>query len=137
MNPIEVTIFTEPVPKGRARVVRSKYDDRLHSFTPAKTVKAEAKIRNELYQYRNYFPAGLPLRLHITFYHQRPQSCPNSRVFPAVAPDLDNEAKLVVDAMNKYVFPNDSQIVTMMLRKRYCLPGQVPRIQLILMEEKE
>jgi Holliday junction resolvase RusA-like endonuclease len=137
MKPIEATIFVKPEGKSRARVVRSKYDDKLHSFTPAKTVKAELQVRNELYQYRNHFPAGTPLRIYLTFWHDRPKSCPKSRAFPIVKPDIDNEAKLVVDALNAYVFKDDSQIVTAMLRKRYCLAGQVQRIQILLMEEKE
>jgi Holliday junction resolvase RusA-like endonuclease len=93
-------------------------------------------IRNELQQYHNYFPEGIPVRLSVTFWHDRPKSCPKKRLYPVVKPDFDNEVKLVIDAMNKYVFKDDAQIVTAQIRKRYCLPGQVPRIEIYLAEEK-
>lgn len=43
----------------------------------------------------------------------------------------------MTDALEKYIYYNDSQIVTVLVRKRFCLDGQVPRIELKISEETE
>jgi Holliday junction resolvase RusA-like endonuclease len=136
---IETTIFIEPKGKARPRTMtlkKGKNAGRVIAYTPRDTVKSEDQIRRHLGDLLVKFERDIPLRLSVTFWHQRPASCPKSRIFPTVKPDWDNEAKLVCDASNKYIWQDDAQIVTALIRKRYCIPGQVPRIEIYLTEEK-
>ncbi len=139
MKTIETTIFIPPKAKARVRTMtlrKGKNAGKVIAYTPRDTAKAEAEIRWHLGGLLTKFEAGVPLRLSITFWHARPKSAPKSREFPVVKPDWENEAKLVCDAMNGSVYPDDAQIVTALIKKRYCLPGQVPRIEIYLKEEK-
>ena len=42
---------------------------------------------------------------------------------PSVKPDIDNYAKLVIDAMNGKVFYDDGQITTLIVKKRWSRNG--------------
>jgi len=135
---IETAIFIAPVAKARARTVtlrKGKNAGKVITYTPRKTAKAEAEIRRHLGDLLVKFDTGVPLCLSVTFWHRRPKSAPKDREYPVTTPDVDNEAKLVMDAMKPNIYSSDSQIVTALLRKRYCLPGQVPRIEIYLREE--
>jgi Holliday junction resolvase RusA-like endonuclease len=137
LKSLECVIFTEPVAKGRprSRVIAGH----VQTYTPVKTRNAEAEIqaliRIEVMQ-QGQFDAGVPLKLEATFYRARPKHLPKRVTYPVQKPDTDNYCKLLVDALEKYVFDNDSQICTMVTRKRFCLPGQVPRIELKISEEE-
>lgn len=39
--------------------------------------------------------------------------------FPAVKPDVDNVAKTIMDALSKVAYKDDSQIVDLVIKKRY------------------
>ncbi len=139
MKTIETTIFIPPAGKARARTMTLKTGEnagKVIAYTPRKTARVEDQIRWHLGDLLVKFEAGVPLRLSVTFWHARPKTCPKSRQYPVTRPDFDNEAKLVMDAASGYVYHDDAQIVTALIRKRYCLPGQVPRIEIYLTEEK-
>jgi Holliday junction resolvase RusA-like endonuclease len=105
-------------------------------YTPAKTQKTEADIkaaiRHELGQMQQ-FPAGLPLALNVTFYRERPKSAPKKLQYPVTRPDLDNYLKLLLDALDKYAMPDDSQIITITAHKVFAAVGALPRIEFELM----
>lgn len=135
MKVIETTIFVCPTPKGRARSrVVGKH---VMTYTPSKTRKAEdmiaAMIRSQIMQ-SGRFEAGVALRLSATFYIDKPKSTSKKVLMPVKRPDLDNYGKLLSDALNKFVWPDDSQIVTLNLRKRF---GSPPRIDIRISEEVE
>jgi len=50
------------------------------------------------------------------------------------APDLDNYLKILEDAMEKFIFYNDAQIVDLYVRKRF---GSPPRIELKITDDIE
>jgi Holliday junction resolvase RusA-like endonuclease len=132
---IETVIYMEPVGKARARTVKLKKGDKTVSFTPDPTAHAENLIRDHLMKLKQKFEAGIPLRVVLIFHVARPRSI-KKREFPTTKPDLDNCIKLCLDAMNRYVFADDNQVTMLVAFKRYCLPGQVPRIELRITEEK-
>jgi len=133
MREINLTIYVEPKPKGRPKV--SMAGKRPMIYTPAKTRKSEADIKatikNELMKY-GPFDVGIPLKLSAIFYIEKPKTARKRDIMPVKRPDLDNYGKLLLDAMNKYVYPDDSQITDLHLRKRF---GSPPRIDLLIREE--
>ena len=130
MNKIETTIYVEPTAKlrPRSRIV----GHHVQTYTPAKTRNAEAMIqamiRSQVMEIGS-FEEGVPLRLEVTFYRVRPKHLPKRVTLPVSRPDYDNYAKLLTDALEKFVYKNDSQITTALIRKRF---GDPPRIELKL-----
>lgn len=129
---IEKTIMVEPVGKARARTFKTK-GGKYHSYTPQKTAHAEALIREAVLGL-GYFEAGTPIRLEATFYRIKPKSTPKRVILPATRPDIDNYFKLLTDALEKFIYANDSQITRAIIKKRF---GTPPRIHLILEEDNE
>ena len=132
MKQIEATIFVEPTAKGRARSrIAGKH---VITYTPAKTRNAEnmiaAMIRQEVMK-RGSFDVGMPLKLSATFYIEKPKSTGKKVLMPVKRPDLDNYGKLLLDALNKYAWHDDSQIIDLHLRKRF---GSPPRIEIMIRE---
>jgi Holliday junction resolvase RusA-like endonuclease len=127
---MKITINQEPIPKARARtVVRN---GRVMSFTPKATSEAEASIRAQIAQYKEFYAAGVPLAIKMWFYISKPPSISKKRTMPVTRPDIDNYCKLVLDACNKYLWADDSQIVSLEAFKRYaptpCIVIEVDQI---------
>jgi len=134
MKQLTCTIMVEPTAKARPRV--AVVGGHAHAYTPKKTANAEALIQATIRQEINgqgSFGAGVPLRLDAIFYRDRPKSLPKRVQLPVQKPDLDNYFKLLADALNKYVFPDDSALTTVNIKKRF---GTPPRIELKIKEEE-
>ena len=91
----------EPRSKGRPRVTQRG------TYTPKETLEAERKVRTYWHE------TGAPqfqyqLLVEIDFYNG------NKR-----RRDLDNMAKLVLDALNRHAYEDDNQVVELNLRKFY------------------
>ncbi len=137
-NAIEAIIYMEPVGKARARTdrIKSKSGKMVTvSHTPDKTAHAENIIRDSLMRSKVMFGPDTPLKVIVNFIRSRPGH-PKNKDYPVTKPDMDNYYKLLTDAANKFVYPDDAQIVTVVMRKRFIKPGQVPRIELYICEEK-
>lgn len=128
---IEATILVEPVPKGRPRVAVK--GGRTFVYTPHKTVRAENLIRDSLIP-KGFFDGGTALRLTAIFYRHRPKTAPKRVKLPVTKPDLQNYLQTLADALEKFVYDNDSQITSLIARKRF---GSPPRIELTLEEDDE
>lgn len=126
----ETVVLMEPVGKGRPRVVR--HGDNVITYTPDKTAAADLMIRAAVNKTRIFFPAGTPLSMELIFYMSKPKSV--KRRYPTVGSDVDNQAKLVMDALQRYVYPNDSQVVDLKASKRYISEGEPPRIYIRVRE---
>ena len=99
-----------PVACARARITRNG------SYNPRKTTEAKDTVR--------YLVTSKPHRMHsgavkliILLNIQKPKSSKN--VLPAVKPDIDNYAKLVMDALNGVLWKDDGQICYLVCRKVY------------------
>lgn len=99
------------------------------AFTPGETKQVEHIIGSYYKVYRGkYYPSG-ELKVIITAYMGIPKSYENERVKrifegkekPTKKPDVDNIAKLVLDALNKTAYKDDAQVVEFTCRKRYSL----------------
>lgn len=127
---VSLTVYGHPVPKARARTVRTK-NGKTVSFTPDNTASWEDSIRAQALSSR---PAQLldgPLVMEATFFLLRPKSRPKKELYPDRKPDLDNLLKSVKDALEGVIYTNDSRIVDEVTRKRYDDP---PRVEVVIRE---
>ena len=130
-------INVEPYPKGRPKT--TTIGKHAIVYTPKKTKIAEAdikaSIRKEITKAKR-FGAGEALVLWVTFYVVRPKSAPKRVRHPVKRPDLDNLLKTLLDALDKFAFPDDSQIVNIHAKKAFAAAGTPPRIEFILEREE-
>ena len=130
MDKIQTVIYVEPTAKARPR--STIIHGQVRTYTPKKTRNAEAMIeamiRTQVMELGS-FEEGIPLRLEATFYRERPKHLPKRVTMPISRPDYDNYAKLLTDSLEKFVYKNDSQICTAVIRKRF---GSPPRIELAI-----
>ena len=136
MEPVTLTIFGEPVAKGRPRTTWA--NGKARTYTPEKTRDAEADIKcqiiNSLGLARQGFDAGVPLKLEATFYRARPKSLPRRVALPVQRPDTDNLLKTLKDAMQGLLYRDDAQITCVTAIKRF---GYPPRIEVRIAEDRE
>jgi len=142
---IEFVIPGVPLGKGRARsVVRGKH---VRHYTPEKTAKYESTASLAGYQAMAGRPpiegpvmAMLTIKLPISAsWSKRKQAAALAGTeLPTKKPDADNVIKAVFDAMNGVVWVDDTQVVDMVVRKRYALvPGVVVRISTVQPEPQD
>jgi len=99
------TIPGEPLSKLRARTVVK--DGKVRTYTPAATKAAEKVIQGYYVAgWREFFDDDVRYGVRIFFYRK-------SRVHR----DIDNMAKLVLDALNKMVWQDDTQIDELIVRR--------------------
>lgn len=121
IDPISFTVDMAPTGKGRPRHTRSG-----HVYTPKATVDAEAIVAKEA---RKHFAAPLvvPVAVRIEAYYAVPKSYSKSKrvlaltdeIKPQVKPDIDNIAKLILDAMNGIAWSDDKAVTDLRIIKRY------------------
>ncbi|KKM25986.1 hypothetical protein LCGC14_1589430 [marine sediment metagenome] len=130
---MKATIYVEPYPKGRPRV--AMVGKHTIAYTPKKTRISEAdikaSIRREIAK-AGRFGAGEALVLWVTFFVVRPKNAPKRVRHPVKRPDLDNYLKTLLDALDKFAFPDDSQIVNIHAKKAFAAEGTSPRIVIVL-----
>ena len=96
---VRLTIPGEPRSKQRPRVTQRG------TFTPKETIIAERVVR-DAWRATEQEPFRYQLLVEIDFYNG------NRR-----RRDLDNMAKLVLDALNKEAYEDDNQVIELNLRK--------------------
>ena len=125
----------EPTAKGRPRFTR-----RGHTYTPKKTADYEKHIKAELIeQQAKPFEKETPLRVEVTFYKGYLKSWTKKQIhqakdgslMPVKRPDLDNYTKAILDGANGLLWHDDSQIVDLLLYKRY---DETPRVEITVKE---
>jgi Holliday junction resolvase RusA-like endonuclease len=115
---IEFFVHGTPIAQGRPRAFRRGsmigfYDPKESKGWKAEVAKSVGIIAP--------FPSGMPLKLSVRFYLEKPKSV--KRLHPTVKPDLDNYVKAVMDAL-KDVWGDDCQVVQITASKEYSLtPG--------------
>lgn len=66
------------------------------------------------------FERGVALRVRLTFVLPRPASISAARrAFPVARPDVDKLSRAVLDALKHVTWPDDSQVVSKIVTKRY------------------
>jgi len=128
------SIEADPVGKQRPRFSRGR------TYTPKKTVDFENKIREKAKSAMGSSePLETPVAVFIYISHTVPASYSKKRTETCLAnferprkPDLDNVAKLVLDAMNGVVYKDDVDVVRLNVTKRY---DTVAGVQVLVREE--
>ncbi len=123
MKSIRILIKTEPVAKARARTIYQ--NGSIRTYTPTKTVNAESFLKARLLRHKdNAFPPHIPVKLSVSFFRSKSKWLPRKETMPFRKADLDNYTKLVCDALNGVLIPDDAQITTIITRKRWSNNGQ-------------
>jgi len=117
---ITLTLYGEPVPKGRPRLRRKRASILLANSTRRKQKLAytpeKTRVAEEMWRYafkesqQEGYPAGVPLYMCVVFSFTKKRGIPKG--------DIDNYAKLVMDALQGFAYQNDSQICVLFAMKR-------------------
>lgn len=119
--PTRVTIVIDGPPRAKQRPRAGKG----FIYTPRETEIEEAHVRGlGLKVMQNTSPFVGPVMLELEAVFEFPASWPDrvtsmSNVPHISRPDVDNIAKLVLDALNGVVFTDDGQVCEIRARKRY------------------
>jgi Holliday junction resolvase RusA-like endonuclease len=118
---VTYSVEGDPVGKQRPRFSRGR------TYTPKKTVDYESLIASKASQAMGSSePLQTPVAIFIWISHaipasyskKRKEACLNGLEWPK-KPDLDNVAKVFLDAMNGIVYKDDVQVVKLRVSKRY------------------
>ena len=110
--------------KGRPRVNTTT----AIAYTPTKTKEYEELIKQYfILKYRKINPLEKRIKVTIQAYFSIPQNTNKTQkeemlkgnISPTKKPDIDNIAKIVLDALNKLAFKDDNQITKLNLEKIY------------------
>lgn len=118
-----------PKGKARARTVYNKNTKQYQSYTPDNTVLYENLIRTTYTQKfgKLRVSAGIPVEINIVSTFEPAASVSKAQrikmlagtIKPTKKPDLDNIAKVVLDALNGLAFYDDSQVIWISAKKEY------------------
>lgn len=107
---------------------RPKFNGRF-AYTPKETVSYENLVKLQYQaQCGNYrYPDDVPLIVAIFVHIEPPQSASNIKKirmlnhaeYPLKKPDVDNVAKIILDALNGIAYRDDKQVVTLIVKKSY------------------
>ncbi|HGN2142524.1 TPA: RusA family crossover junction endodeoxyribonuclease, partial [Pseudomonas aeruginosa] len=130
---IKFSVDGAPRGKGRPRAARTGAGVRM--YTPKQTEDYERSIAMAAQKALAGRPliAG-PVLIELRMFHPIPRSWSKKRqamaligeVMPTVKCDADNCLKAVCDALNGVAWKDDTQVVNVMLAKRY---AEVPRVE--------
>lgn len=129
---IEFKIPGAPQGKARARTFYNSKMGRMNSITPEKTVLYENLIKMSYLTVEEnkrmpFQELMLPLKVSITACFEPPKSVSKKNrekmlkgeILPTKKPDIDNIAKVVLDALNGIAYKDDTQVVSLEVRKIY------------------
>ena len=150
MSEITLTILGEPMGKQRPRA--TTINGFVKTYTPKETTYYESKVVYEYKQrYENMaFEPHRQLKAVILAYYSIPKShykfykktnsveldkqgqlMLRGFIRPTKKPDTDNIAKLCLDALNGIAYPDDSQIVELVVEKWY---AKEPKVEIAIWE---
>ena len=110
------------------------------AYTPTNTKLYEYSLRQWfLMNYPNFKPIESRVKVTIIAYFGIPKSTSKKKeaemlqenISPTKKPDADNIIKIVLDAMNKFAFKDDTQVTKLEIEKKY---DNTPRIYIKIEE---
>ncbi len=120
----EFEVIGDIVGKERPRV--NTYTNMI--YTPNKTKEYEKLIQQYfMIKYPNHTILENRISVEIIAYMKIPKNTSNKKeeqmlkgmISPTKKPDIDNIAKSVLDALNKFVFKDDNQVSKLLVEKKY------------------
>ncbi len=113
------------------------------AYTPTKTKTYEYLIRQWfLYNYPDFEMTLSSVKITIIAYFNIPKSMSNKKrekmlnneIRPMKKPDIDNITKIVLDALNKFVYKDDTQVIELEVKKYY---ADLPKVYVKIEELEE
>lgn len=97
------------------------------TYTPAKTIEFEKKVREAYLNQGGIYFGDKPLEVHITFIFpiakswskKKREDALHGRLKMTSRPDTDNLSKSVMDSLNGIAYKDDSQIINLIANKEY------------------
>lgn len=112
----------------------------VKAYTPTNTKNYEYFLRQWfIREYPNFKPLENRVKVSITAYFEIPKSTSKKKeaemlaenISPTKKPDIDNIIKIVLDAMNKFAFKDDTQVTKIKVEKKY---AETPKIYIKIEE---
>lgn len=127
-----VVIFGEP--QGKCRPRFTKRGNFVSTYTPKETLSYENLVKVEYMEQCGKYYNDKELTCEIYAYFGIPKSTSKRKaklmqeeeIKPTKKPDVDNIAKIILDALNGVAYKDDAQVVNLMVRKYY---SDRPRIE--------
>ncbi|MBS5368323.1 MAG: RusA family crossover junction endodeoxyribonuclease [Coprobacillus cateniformis] len=98
--------------KGRPRFMRNR-----HTYTDSKTVEYERLIKASYLKHTNYVSQNsIRMSMYVCFAPNKTDTKKNkvlkllNKLWPSKKPDVDNVIKVVLDALNKVAYSDDTQV---------------------------
>lgn len=110
------------------------------AYTPTNTKLYEYSLRQWfIREYPNFKPLESRVKVSIVAYFDIPKSTSKKKeaemlkdnISPVKKPDIDNIIKIVLDAMNKFAFKDDTQVTKLEVEKKY---AETPKIYIKIEE---
>lgn len=120
----------KPVGKGRPRFKRM--GNFVQTYTPSNTAEYEKLVRLR-FQNAGGVITDKPVKIEIVAFFAPPKSVRKkdkiemlaNRILPMKKPDCDNIAKIILDALNKIAYVDDSQVVELVVKKCFAAEARV------------
>ncbi len=123
-----IKIYTDPVALARTKFANGKV------YNPRKTVLAKRVaslyMQNEFDRKKPYFQ---PIKVCMTFVFKRLKTTKSKeRTWKSVKPDIDNLAKLYLDAGNGILWKDDNIICELNLKKFIAGENEKPHVEITI-----
>ena len=133
---LEYTVYGEPVPQGRPRFVRR--GNFVQTYDPEKSKKYKKLIQSSIKPLD--VKIDFPVSVSINIFKGIPKSISKKKrqdmidglILPTSKPDVDNYAKIVLDALNDVLWIDDSYIVRLVINKYY---SDTPRVEITVSDK--
>ena len=120
----------KPTGKGRPRFKR--VGNFVQTYTPANTAEYEKLVRLK-FQNAGGVITENPVKVEIVAFFTPPKSTRKrdrvemlaNRILPEKKPDVDNIAKIILDALNGIAYKDDSQVVDLSVKKCFAAEARV------------
>ena len=146
MEIVELTIMGDPMPKQSVKQGKDRYGNKVF-YSDSKVKNREKDILKQLDDViggDHKLWQGKPVFVNLTYVFEFPKGMSNrlkekaslgETIYKITSPDVgDNLNKLILDVLEKVVYKNDSEIVSVKSTKVY---GRTPRTEISLIYDPE
>ncbi len=122
-----IYFYVSGKPRGKGRPRFTRYGK---PYTPKETVDYEKAVQAAWWKASDGYSFGdRPVEVQISAHYPMPKAFTKAQreqaekgeIRPKTKPDVDNIAKIILDALNGKAFDDDNKVVSLMVDKRYTL----------------
>lgn len=129
-NSIHFEVPGHPQGKARARTFYNPVTRKMQSITPETTANYENLVK-VMFMHSRPVPFSTiqtPVDVSIIAFYRKAKS--NKMELPMLKPDVDNICKCVLDALNHVAYRDDSQVVSVRIKKQWAEQEEKVSVQL-------